>query len=74
MARRSSEAAPADFNASVAECAYFKAERRGFAPGHELEDWLAAEREIAASAALTTVAAPSNGSAKRKTARIKKLK
>jgi hypothetical protein len=25
--------------------AYFKAERRGFAPGHELEDWLAAEKE-----------------------------
>lgn len=25
--------------------AYIKAERRGFAPGHELEDWLAAEME-----------------------------
>lgn len=25
--------------------AYVKAERRGFAPGHELEDWLAAEME-----------------------------
>lgn len=71
MARRSGEAAPADFNASVAECAYFKAEKRGFAPGHELDDWLAAEREIAA---LTPVVAPRNGSAKRKTARIKKLK
>ena len=27
-------------------CAYFKAERRGFAPDHELDDWLAAEHEI----------------------------
>jgi hypothetical protein len=25
--------------------AYFKAERRGFAPGHELDDWLAAQEE-----------------------------
>lgn len=25
--------------------AYFKAERRGFVPGHELDDWLAAEEE-----------------------------
>ena len=74
MARRSSEAAPADFNASIAECAYFKAEKRGFAPGYELEDWLAAEREIAATAAVTPMVAPSNGSTKRKTARIKKLK
>ena len=31
---------------AIAEAAYFRAERRGFAPGHELEDWLAAEREI----------------------------
>jgi hypothetical protein len=30
----------------IARAAYFRAERRGFAPGHELEDWLAAEREI----------------------------
>ena len=29
----------------IAECAYFKAEKRGFVPGHELDDWLAAERE-----------------------------
>ncbi len=30
----------------VSEAAYFRAERRGFAPGHELEDWLAAEAEV----------------------------
>jgi len=26
--------------------AYLRAERRGFAPGHEVEDWLAAEIEV----------------------------
>lgn len=32
--------------AMIAEAAYYFAERRGFAPGHELEDWLRAEAEI----------------------------
>lgn len=32
--------------ALIAEAAYFRAERRGFAPGHEIEDWLAAENEV----------------------------
>ncbi len=32
----------------VAIAAYYRAERRGFAPGGELEDWLDAEREVAA--------------------------
>ncbi len=30
----------------VAEAAYHKAEKRGFMPGREVEDWLDAEREI----------------------------
>jgi hypothetical protein len=30
----------------VREAAYFRAEHRSFAPGMELEDWFAAEREI----------------------------
>jgi len=30
----------------IAEGAYLRAERRGFAPGHETEDWLAAETEV----------------------------
>ena len=34
-----------DRDAKVAELAYYKAESRGFEPGHELEDWLAAEGE-----------------------------
>jgi len=32
--------------ALIAESAYLRAERRGFAPGHETEDWLAAEAEV----------------------------
>ena len=35
-----------DGDARIAELAYYKAERRGFEPGHELEDWLEAEREF----------------------------
>lgn len=30
----------------IAMEAYYRAERRGFAPGHELEDWCEAEAEI----------------------------
>jgi len=43
--------------ALIAECAYYKAERRGFVPGFELDDWLAAESEILAKPA-------ANGTAK----------
>lgn len=32
--------------ALIAERAYYRAERRGFEPGHELEDWLEAEAEV----------------------------
>lgn len=32
--------------AMIAEMAYYRAERRGFAPGGELEDWLEAEAEV----------------------------
>lgn len=30
----------------IAHAAYLRAERRGFAPGHEFDDWLAAEAEF----------------------------
>jgi hypothetical protein len=40
--------APSDVSMLIAEAAYFKAEQRGFAPGHELEDWLSAEQEFTA--------------------------
>nr|WP_298719981.1 DUF2934 domain-containing protein [uncultured Steroidobacter sp.] len=32
--------------ARIAEAAYWRAERRGFTPGYELDDWLDAEKEI----------------------------
>lgn len=32
--------------AMVAQAAYLRAERRGFSPGNEEEDWLAAEAEV----------------------------
>jgi hypothetical protein len=32
--------------ALIAEIAYYRAERRGFEPGHEAEDWLSAEAEV----------------------------
>jgi hypothetical protein len=33
-------------NAMVRDAAYFRAQARGFEPGQEIEDWLAAEHEI----------------------------
>ena len=41
-----------DRRAMIAEAAYLRAERRGFDPGHETEDWLAAEQEVDALLAL----------------------
>jgi len=35
-----------DRRAMIAEAAYLRAERRAFEPGHETEDWLAAEVEV----------------------------
>ncbi len=60
MAKRHSRAAATSINAPryapertttlrdelIRTAAYFRAERRGFAPGGELDDWLEAEREI----------------------------
>ena len=34
----------------IALAAYYCAERRGFTPGHELDDWLDAERELGETA------------------------
>jgi hypothetical protein len=33
------------YKSNIAEIAYLKAESRGFTPGYELDDWLAAEQE-----------------------------
>lgn len=35
-----------DRDVRIAEAAYLRAQSRGFVPGHELDDWLAAEKEI----------------------------
>jgi Protein of unknown function (DUF2934) len=35
-----------DRYASIAQAAYFRSQHRGFKPGHEVEDWLAAEAEV----------------------------
>jgi hypothetical protein len=38
---------PLKYAQSIAEAAYYIAERRGFGVGRELDDWLQAEAEIA---------------------------
>ena len=43
-----SAAAPVDMTGLIATTAYFIAEERNFAPGHELDDWLEAERRVLA--------------------------
>ena len=30
----------------IRKAAYFRAQARGFAPGHEVEDWIEAEQEV----------------------------
>ena len=37
---------PDKFREMVADRACFKAEKRGFAAGHEMEDWIEAEWEV----------------------------
>jgi hypothetical protein len=37
---------PINLDDEIRRFAYLLSERRGFEPGHETEDWLAAEREI----------------------------
>ncbi len=45
----------------IAEVAYFRAEARGFEPGGELDDWLAAEAEYEAMAREGSASSPSMG-------------
>ena len=37
---------PEDVYRLIQESAYFKAKARGFAPGHEVQDWIEAEAEV----------------------------
>lgn len=39
-----------DISQSIATTAYFLAAARNFEPGHELDDWLEAERQVRAAA------------------------
>lgn len=41
----------------TAVAAFFRAEARGFVPGHELDDWLTAERELDVASASASVSA-----------------
>jgi hypothetical protein len=36
-----------DRQVRISQVAYYKAQQREFAPGHDWEDWFAAEREVA---------------------------
>jgi len=40
------ESSRAELDRMIGEAAYYIAEQRGFEPGHELDDWLAAEAQI----------------------------
>jgi len=53
--RRTTAAPPARADVPAQEmrqrieiAAYYKAQQRGFEPGHELEDWITAEKEVRA--------------------------
>jgi Protein of unknown function (DUF2934) len=35
-----------DLAQMISEAAYYRAEKRGFSPGYEMEDWIAAEIEL----------------------------
>ena len=37
---------PEEIHALIAEAAYYRAQRRGFVPGHEVADWIEAEAEV----------------------------
>jgi hypothetical protein len=43
--------------ARISEAAFFKAAARAFAPGHEWDDWLAAEKEVDAQDGVSSGAA-----------------
>jgi hypothetical protein len=49
----------------VRMAAYFRAQQRGFAPGNEWEDWLAAEAEISALVDVAPTARPRKAPARK---------
>ena len=40
------DVSPDELRKLISEAAYYRAKQRGFAPGHELEDWIQAEAEV----------------------------
>lgn len=65
--RAAAAPAPEALRAMVAEAAYFRAERRGFLPGAEMDDWLSAEAEVLTRLGHTPACAPA-AKTRRKTA------
>lgn len=55
---------PAEREQMVRMAAYFRAQNRGFQPGYEWEDWLAAEAEVSASTGVESPA-PRKGSTRK---------
>lgn len=51
VTRSSAYIEPEARDAMIAEAAYFRSAHRGFEPGHEVDDWLAAESDIDAALA-----------------------
>jgi hypothetical protein len=47
------EVSEAGIRKEIARAAYRLSEQRGFVPGHEVEDWLAAEAQVKAALGLT---------------------
>jgi hypothetical protein len=47
MAEAEAASRAAERRDTIATAAYFLAQKRGFEPGHELDDWLTAEADIA---------------------------
>ncbi|HVJ13377.1 MAG TPA: DUF2934 domain-containing protein [Burkholderiales bacterium] len=37
---------PEELRKLIAEAAYYRAKKRGFAPGYEIDDWVQAEAEV----------------------------
>jgi hypothetical protein len=48
IAEKAAAAPPDSRHEAIARRAYLLARERGFAPGHELEDWLTAEEQVKA--------------------------
>jgi hypothetical protein len=69
VANRPGDPAPASRDEMVRMAAYFRAERRGFTAGYDLEDWLAAETEVAALLKAPSAAKPRKTPARKATTR-----